>query len=127
MSDYRRKAKDNGLMAEERARPLILSFFDTSEEELDFVNMVIDYILRNRIPIEVKSCQKWVRDESKSTGRRRGRFVLDRDQHEELIRDRGYYLFMVFDGNELFKFKFIRANKIEFKRSLNWKKLLGAD
>ena len=61
------------------------------------VNALIDYESLNGVPCEVKSCRRWIRTNHVSTARRRGRFMLNADQHEHLLKNGGYYLFVLLD------------------------------
>ncbi len=105
------KAYMNGLKAEELARDLynvILS------------NGLVDGKIDGR-PVEIKACQEW---HSNGDKRCRGRFVLDRVQHEHLVKNGGLYLFVVFTDRGVMS-KLIEAEKIQFKRKLCWTAVFG--
>ena len=48
-------------------------------------------------PVNVKTCQEWIKDACSTRGRRRGRFYLRHYQHKALISKNGLYAFVVFD------------------------------
>lgn len=46
-------------------------------------------------PIELKTCQAWIDDRHSWSGRRRGRWKIDRDAHQELRLIDGWYILCV--------------------------------
>lgn len=64
--------------------------------------------------LEVKTAQEWVNYKGRSSGKRRGSFVLYDHQHRQLLVNGGSYLFVVLDdtGNIIHRRK-ISARKIE--------------
>ena len=107
------KAKNNGMRGELKAEKILKSSFN----EVKFINRLIDYFADKK-PIEVKTCQEW---QSNGKRRCRGRFVLDKSQHNYLIKNKGYYLFIVLkeDG---FLFNLLKADAINFNRKITWQK-----
>lgn len=73
---------------------------------------------------EVKSCQEWQEDAHAFKGRRRGRFVFDSDQHEELLRRNGEYLLIVHREGKVIQQKAVPAREIDFlvngRRKVKW-------
>ena len=51
-------------------------------------------------PVEVKTCQAWVRTAHTDNRRRRGRYNLVGIQHRALCKAGGYYLFVLLDETE---------------------------
>ena len=51
-------------------------------------------------PIEVKTCQAWVKTAHTDNHRRRGRYNLVGTQHRALCKEGGYYLFVLLDDAE---------------------------
>ena len=51
-------------------------------------------------PIEVKTCQAWVKTVHTDNHRRRGRYNLVGTQHRALCKAGGYYLFVLLDDTE---------------------------
>jgi hypothetical protein len=51
-------------------------------------------------PIEVKTCQAWVKTAHTDNHRRRGRYNLVGTQHRALCKKGGYYLFVLLDDAE---------------------------
>ena len=96
---YRKRAKVNGLKAETKAAEYLSSFFNPTNVE--FINDIADFYVGGKY-IEVKSCQAWQKDTSHSKNRRRGRFVLYKNQHEFLLKNDGYYLFLVKTSKGIF-------------------------
>ncbi|RLI80394.1 hypothetical protein DRP05_01050 [Archaeoglobales archaeon] len=108
------KAYNNGKKGEQIA----LRDFD----EIIFVDRLVDAELNGK-PLEIKACQEW---QSNGKGRCRGRFVLDKEQHDYLIKNHGYYLFIVFkeDGSNISKL--VKAVDVEFKRKISWLSIFHA-
>lgn len=51
-------------------------------------------------PVEVKTCQAWVKTAHTDNRRRRGRYNLVGIQHRALCKAGGYYLFVLLDETE---------------------------
>ena len=51
-------------------------------------------------PIEVKTCQAWIKTAHTDNRRRRGRYNLHGIQHRALCKAGGYYLFVLLDETE---------------------------
>lgn len=83
------KASRDGLVAEALAGALFGNPVSS--------NALLDYLDVQGVAVEVKSCLRWIRTAHVSTGVRRGRFALNGDQHQELLRLDGYYLFVLLD------------------------------
>ena len=103
------KPSINGNMIEKK-----LGFNNTSKELIDDIE--------NKI--EIKSCEEWTKDfKNGKLIRRRGRFKFFKLQHELLIYLDGYYLLVVHNTGEIKYRKMIKARDLEFKISINWKRL----
>jgi len=61
---------------------------------------VIDITPPGGSPIEVKTCQAWVKTAHTDNHRRRGRYNLVGTQHRALCKEGGYYLFVLLDETE---------------------------
>jgi len=61
---------------------------------------ILDIIPPQGPPVEVKTCQVWVRTAHTDNQRRRGRFNLVGSQHRALCERGGYYLFVLLDVDE---------------------------
>ena len=61
---------------------------------------ILDIVPNQGPPVEVKTCQAWVKTEHTSNNRRRGRFNLVGKQHRALYERGGYYLFVLLDDDE---------------------------
>jgi len=117
-----RKARHNGLKHEKEAMTLLFLVMDEAVR-LEYVNKLFDILVNDTVPVEVKSCQEWVKDSSVSTKRRRGRFQFSKEQHEYLVANNGYYFFIVELENGRKLFKLVKAEDLEFKRVFVWTKL----
>jgi len=115
-------AKQNGMKAEEIAVQYLSTFFDDGEL-IEIVNSIIDIVINDSIPVEVKSCQEKIKDASESKGYRAGRFTLNKEQHNYLVSRKGYYLFIVFLENGNCLIRFVKASLIPYKQKLTWWKL----
>ena len=61
---------------------------------------ILDIVPNQGPPVEVKTCQAWVKTEHTSNYRRRGRFNLVGSQHRTLCEKGGYYLFVLLDDEK---------------------------
>ncbi|MBW2561591.1 MAG: hypothetical protein JRE40_12160 [Deltaproteobacteria bacterium] len=109
-----RRAKENGCIGEEVGLNILRKIFNSVE----FVNKLVDVIADDK-NVEVKTCQEW---QSNGNRRCRGRFVLDREQHNKLLKTDGYYLFIVISKFR-YKFFLIKAKDVLFSYKLNWKRV----
>lgn len=60
----------------------------------------LDITTTGEPPIEVKTCQAWVKTAHTDNYRRRGRYNLVGTQHRALCKEGGYYLFVLLDDTE---------------------------
>ena len=60
----------------------------------------LDITTPRGLPIEVKTCQAWVKTAHTDNHRRRGRYNLVGTQHRALCKEGGYYLFVLLDETE---------------------------
>ena len=86
------RAAQNGLVGERIAESILNVPVDPTA--------VIDIIPPGGSPIEVKTCQAWVKTAHTDNHRRRGRYNLVGTQHRALCKEGGYYLFVLLDDNE---------------------------
>jgi len=117
-----KKARRNGWKNEKEAMTLLFLVMDEAER-VEYVNKLFDILVNDTVPVEVKSCQEWVKDSSNSTKRRRGRFWLSKEQHEYLVANGGYYFFIVELQDNRKLFKLVKAEDLEFKPTITWAKL----
>lgn len=61
---------------------------------------ILDIVPPQGPPVEVKTCQAWIKTEHTSNYRRRGRFNLVGSQHRALCEKGGYYLFVLLDDEK---------------------------
>lgn len=61
---------------------------------------VLDIATPRGRPVEVKTCQAWVKTAHTDNQRRRGRYNLVGTQHRALCKAGGYYLFVLLDETE---------------------------
>ena len=83
------RATHNGIVGERVAESILNLPVDP--------NAVIDISPPRGRPIEVKTCQGWVRTSHSDNQRRRGRYNLIGTQHRALCKAGGYYLFILLD------------------------------
>ena len=86
------RAYDNGIVGERIAESILQLPVNSSA--------ILDIIPSRGPPIEVKTCQIWVKTEHTSKQRRRGRFNLAGYQHRALCAAGGYYLFILLDEQQ---------------------------
>lgn len=100
------------------------------------VNALIDYQDVNGAPVEVKACRRWIRSAHVTTARRRGRFMLNGEQHAALTASGGYYLFVLLDDEgRAVSAKCIPAASVVYARltrnarsvGIVWTDILGED
>lgn len=114
------KAKLNGLNGEK----VFMNFFSNKEYQLKQINDIVDFVLRGQY-IEVKTCQYYINDFTHLNVLRRGRFTLNKEQHDFLLSKNGYYYFILMADKILMSSKFVKAKDIEFKTPLVWTKIFG--
>jgi hypothetical protein len=120
LSERQSRASLNGKLIETKVKMLI--------PEIQINNELIDAEL-NGTKVEIKSCQKWVVDDYRSTSRRYGRFCFEKKQHKELCSKNGFYTFLVHEGDEIFYFCKFPAKKLhlpEFSgnRGISWRTIV---
>lgn len=86
------RAYDNGITGERIAESILNLPVDSTA--------ILDIIPPRGPPIEIKTCQMWVKTEHTSKQRRRGRFNLAGHQHRALCAAGGYYLFILLDEHQ---------------------------
>jgi len=119
---FRKKARVNGLKAEEQALvwiPIMMG----EETTIKVINEIFDILVNDEVPIEVKSCSETIEDISTITGKRHGRFMLNKDQHDYLVANNGYYFFIVHMSNRTVKIKLIKAEKLKYNKAITWTRL----
>ena len=91
-------------------------------ENQNRLNNLLDFYIENNIPIKVVKCQYEI-----ISGKRKrfGRFNLNKDKHKFLIKNNGYYLFLVENNNKLIKGKLLLAKDIKFTKLIVWKFLIN--
>ena len=83
LNRYSRAAR-NGAIGEETAEGLLSTHVSVYDP--------IDILLPDGLPVEVKTCSRWIGSAHTSTRRRRGRFIFSVAQHKQLVDSGGYYL-----------------------------------
>jgi len=111
------KATISELKAEKQAEEAIEKFFNTAK--IEFLNQLIDYYVNGSF-IKVKSTSVWHEDKYAKKGRRRGRFVLNEEQHKFLVEKNGWYCFIIYCFEGKSYIRFIPARNLKFKRLINW-------
>ena len=86
------RASQNGIAGERIAESILNVPVDPTS--------VIDITPPGGSPIEVKTCQAWVKTAHTDNHRRRGRYNLVGTQHRTLCKEGGYYLFVLLDDTE---------------------------
>lgn len=91
-------------------------------ENQNRLNNILDFYIENEIPIKIVKCQYEI-----ISGKRKrfGRFNLNKNKHDFLVKNNGYYLFLVETGNKLIKGKVILAKDIKFHKLIGWKFLIN--
>lgn len=91
MNSYTR-ASHNGITGERIAETILNVTVDH--------DAVIDITPSRGHPVEIKTCQAWVKTAHTDNHRRRGRYNLIGTQHRALCKSGGYYLFVLLDETE---------------------------
>lgn len=94
------RASNNGKIAED---------YISNEYHIEITTKAIIDGHYNGFPVEVKSCQLWITDNHNSLSRRRGRFWLREDQHAHLLKNSGFYIFVLLEDEQPLYSKFIPA------------------
>ena len=103
-------------------------------EDVEILNDLIDIKINGKF-VEIKSCLENVRDNSFFKGFRNGRFNLNKEQHDFLVDNNGYYQFVLNSldhviGSKLYysvRMKFVKANSLEFQKLIMWKKIFDGE
>ncbi|AYK14498.1 MULTISPECIES: hypothetical protein [Methanosarcina] len=85
----------------------------------------------NGQPVEIKSCQAHVTDQSHGTGTRSGRFVFSAEQHQTLIENQGEYILVVHKDGTPFLYFRVPASALDLPdftgiKSVCWKSAIQA-
>ncbi len=88
MNQYSRSTH-NGIVGERAAETILKVSVDTTA--------LLDITPPRGPPVEVKTCQAWVKTAHTDNRRRRGRYNLIGNQHRALCKAGGYYLFVLLD------------------------------
>ena len=86
------RASHNGIAGERIAESLLKVPVDPTA--------IVDISPAHGCPVEVKTCQAWVKTAHTDNYRRRGRYNLIGTQHRALCKAGGYYLFILLDDAE---------------------------
>lgn len=114
------EAKNNGVLAEALMEARLIQKFG----DVEFKDSLIDYYTKSGIPIEIKSCQMFINRADRPDKLRHGEFILDLAQHDYLLQNNGYYVFVVMAGSIVIGAKLLEADDItahKFHRKLCWK------
>jgi len=114
-NNYRKKASENGQYFENA----MFNYLTILYSDVKYINKEVDLLVKDKY-IEIKSCQEWQIDNSSTTKKRHGRFVLDKQQHVKLLKNEGYYLFIVHNEKKIIFMKMLPAFAINFKRLITW-------
>ena len=68
-------------------------------------------------PVVVKSCKRRIGIGFKE---RRGMFRMNLKQHNELVENRGYYLFKLEHPNKHTTLSLIKASEIRYQNNITW-------
>jgi len=88
-----------------------------------YIGDLVDYLWGDKF-LEVKTCEEWQKN---GRYRCRGRFVLEKQQHEFLIKNDGLYVFVVLKENGGYSMFVRRARDIGYKRKICWTKIVGLE
>lgn len=125
-SDRQSNCIINGNWGELRALEILNEKFN----DVQYVNELIDFYADDGIPIEVKTCQEWINRVDDIGELRHGRFTFVKEQHEYLLCQDGYYLFIVRNGDMIVRSRLLKADDVfawmsNFRRQMTWRCLLG--
>lgn len=68
-------------------------------------------------PVIIKSCRKFI---GIGFRERRGMFRMDLEQHNKLIKDKGYYLFKLEHPNKHTTLSLVKASRIKYQNNITW-------
>ena len=99
-------ANTNGCAMEDIVQSL---YPHSTFSRVGLIDMFID-----GVPVEIKSCQKYVKNyENGETTRRRGRFHLREEQHKQLLAMEGDYIFIVQEDQKIIFYARVKANTLK--------------
>lgn len=120
VSQRNRKANANGEWGERKAKKILLNRF----EQIEKVNSIVDFMLNDKVPIEVKTCQIKIKTGQTNYPERMGRFILFEEQHNYLVDNSGMYLFIVKNDRFIHAWKLMDASKISYRRHVQWNRII---
>lgn len=94
---------------------------NTIKNKIETIKKGLNYLSKNGIPFEIKRCQFSIQDGKFS---RPGRFKMRSENHTILVKNEGYYIFLVFDGINLFRAEIVKACDIQYQALINWRLIL---
>lgn len=81
------------------------------------VNLLMIELSQFQKHIKVVSCQKEYRNQT-------GYFRITPECHKEMVENKGYYFFMVFDGTKLVNARMVKAVDVIYHKFLTWTYLM---
>jgi len=115
-------AKANGI----RSENVFGNYMKTKNYHVKQLNDLIDMVVDGSY-VEIKSCQDYILDRSHKNVVRKGRFVLDEEQHEFLVGHDGYYVFVLNFGHDTVcatkRFRILKARRLKFQKLIVWPKI----
>jgi len=121
--NYRMKARHNGIDNEQ----YVIELLKKQMNDINHLNLLIDLKVNNKY-FEIKSCQEYIEDKSFKNKKRHGRFFFYKEQHEFLVKNDGYYIFIVTLQNDKKLMKIVKAilvpkHKKNDKWCITWTKI----
>lgn len=92
--------------------------------DITYINKLFKFYEKHDIYLVIRTCQKIVKNGHKDYLQRPGIFKLVETQHNELIKNNGYYFLIVWDNEKLFRARIIRAKDIYFHKNIMWQRLI---
>lgn len=85
------------------------------------LNKGLESLKDSGIYFEIRKCEQKIKD---GNNNRVGRFNMDKDKHDILIANNGYYIFVVADNSKYVFAEIIPANDIRFRKLIPWIEIL---
>lgn len=94
-----------------------------------YMNELLEFYIENNIPITIKKCKYKIKNTRKKEHEtllmRYGRFTLNKEFHNFLVEQKGYYLFIVEHLGFTVSAKLICAKDLNYSKSISWTRILN--
>lgn len=88
------------------------------------INACVNTLMNLNSLIEIKTCQILIKTGQIKYPTRLGRFILDLETHQFLIKNNGFYMFIVKNDSYIHGLRLILAKEIPYQKFWQWDKII---